>query len=79
MTTPAKILVELLDSQATSDALAERLRVPMLTIKAICERHEKDGLLTHTKAADCLVVWVLTEAGHDVASSKQPAPTAAVA
>lgn len=63
MTTPEKILVDLLAGQSTSDALAERMRIPMLSVRAMCERHQKEGLLDHTKIADVLVVWALTYDG----------------
>lgn len=63
MTTPDKILVDLLSGQATSDALAERMRVPMLAVHAMCEQHERDGLLEQSKIAGTLTVWRLTYAG----------------
>ena len=72
MTTPDKILVDLLIGQSTSDALAERMRIPMLAVRAMCERHEKDGLLAQTKIADSLIVWHLTDNGREVAATLSP-------
>jgi len=70
MTTPNQILVDLLPGQATADAIAEHLRAPMLTIKAMCERHQKDGLLQPVSIADStLTAWHLTEEGRQVASA----------
>lgn len=69
MITPNKILVDLIAGQATPDALAERIRIPMLTIKAMCDRHVKDGLLQRTSIADgTLTVYSLTQEGREVAS-----------
>jgi hypothetical protein len=76
MTTPDKILVDLLISQSTTDALAERLHLPMLVIRAMCERHEIDGLLEQSKIADCLSVWRLTDSGRAVAGALSPAVAA---
>ena len=45
MTSPDKILADLLISQSTCDALAERMHLPMLAVRAMCERQERDGLL----------------------------------
>ena len=73
MTTPDKILVDLLISQSTCDALAERMRVPMLAVRAMCERHERDGLLKQSKIADCVTVWRLTDNGREVAATLRPA------
>ena len=73
MTTPNKILTDLLISQSTTDALAQRIRLPMLVVRAMCERHEKDGLLEQFKIADTLTVWRLTESGRDMASTLSPA------
>ena len=72
MTTPDKILVDLLISQSTCDALAERMRIPMLAVRAMCERHERDGLLSQSKIADCVTVWRLTENGRAVAGPLSP-------
>lgn len=69
MTTPNKILVELLTSAATTDAIAERVRVPMLAVKAMLQRQEKDGLVSHR--VDALTVWSLTESGKTLAKSLQ--------
>lgn len=73
MTTPNNILADLLISQSTCDALAERLRVPMLAVRAMCVRHETDGLLARSKLADSIIVWRLTDNGREVARSMIPA------
>ena len=72
MTTPDKILADLTIGQATTDALAERMRIPMLAVRAMCERHEKDGLLAQSKIAGTLTVWHLTESGREVAATLKP-------
>jgi hypothetical protein len=70
MTTPNQILVDLISGQATADAIAEHLHAPMLTIKAMCERHCKDGLLETIRIADgTLTAYHLTEEGRAVASA----------
>jgi hypothetical protein len=75
MTTPNQILVALLAEQSTSDALAESMRAPMLAVRAMCERHEKDELVTHATVAGCLTVWQLTESGREKAEAlKSSAP-----
>ena len=71
MTTPDQILVDLLSGQSTADALAERIRVPMLAIKAMCRRHEIDGLVTSKPIKDDLIAWRITDAGRDVAAALQ--------
>ena len=69
MTTPNQILVDLIAGQATADALAERLRVPMLTIRAMCQQHSRDGLLDSKPiASGTLTAWSLTDEGRQVAS-----------
>lgn len=75
MTTPNQILVDLIPGQATADSIAERLRVPALTIQAMCQRHAKDGLLTPRSIAGTLTAWSLTDDGREVASrlNLQPA------
>jgi len=72
MTTPDKILIDLLISQSSCDALAERMHCPMLAVRAMCERHERDGLLSQSKIADTITVWSLTDAGRDVAATLSP-------
>lgn len=72
MTTPNKILRDLLIGQSTTDALAERMRAPMLAVRAMCERHERDGLLEQSKIADSLTVWRLTDDGRDMAAALPP-------
>lgn len=72
MTTPDKILVDLLISQSSCDALAERMHCPMLAVRAMCERHERDGLLEQSKIADCVTVWRLTDSGREVAGTLSP-------
>jgi|JFJP01.1.fsa_nt_gi hypothetical protein len=73
MTTPNKILVELLDISATADAVAERVRVPMLVAQAMLQRHAKDGLVSSHQAD--LTTWKLTESGQALAASLQPTCT----
>ena len=73
MTTPDKILVDLLISQSSCDALAERMHCPMLAVRAMCERHERDGLLSQFKIADTVTVWRLTDNGREVAATLSPA------
>lgn len=73
MTTPDKILCDLLVSQSTTDALAERMRIPMLAVRAMCERHEKEGLLETIEIAAMITVWRLTDAGREVAAAIRPA------
>ena len=72
MTTPDKILVDLLISQSSCDALAERMHCPMLAVRAMCQRHERDGLLSQSKIADCVTVWRLTDNGREVAATLSP-------
>lgn len=69
MTTPDKILVELIDTAATADAIAERVRVPMLVAEAMLKRHEKDGHVS--SRVDALITWSLTESGKPFAKSLQ--------
>ena len=69
MTTPNKILVELLDCTATADAIAERVRIPMLVVKSMLERHEKDGLVASRETE--LLTWSLTPSGKALAQSLQ--------
>ena len=76
MTTPDKILADLLISQSTCDALAERMHCPMLAVRAMCERHERDGLLEPFKIADCVTVWRLTASGRELAAALCPAVAA---
>jgi len=71
MTTPDSILLDLLTTDSTADALAERLRVPMLAIKAMCKRHEIDGLVTARPIKDDLIAWRITTAGREVAAALQ--------
>ena len=82
MNTPNQILVDLIPGQSTADSISERLRVPMLTIQAMCQRHAKDGLLMANTIATGvstpggkLVAWALTDEGREVASrlNLQPA------
>lgn len=70
MTTPNQILADLLISDATADAIGEHLHIPMLVAKALCERHEIDGLVIPRKIAKGnLIAWQLTAAGIEVANS----------
>lgn len=69
MTTPNQILVDLIAGQSTADAISQRLGVPMLVIRAMCDRHRKDGLLhPNSIAGGTLTAWSLTEEGREVAS-----------
>lgn len=69
MTTPDQILVDLLTSDSTADALAERLRVPMLAIRAMCQRHEIDGLVTAISInKNTLTAYRITASGREVAA-----------
>ena len=78
MTTPDQILVDLLTSDSTADALADRLRVPMLAIKAMCQRHEIDGLVTAISInKNTLVAYRITPSGRDVAAAAQQSIKAA--
>jgi hypothetical protein len=48
----------------------------MLAVRAMCERHERDGLLEPFKIADCVTVWRLTASGREVAEALCPAVAA---
>lgn len=69
MTTPDQILRNLLTSDSTTDALAERMRIPMLAVRAMCDRHEIDSLVTHVHLAQDVDAWSLTPNGREVARS----------
>jgi len=70
MTTPNQILLDLLIGDSTADSLGDRLRVPALTITAMCKRHEVDGLVrTVSIAGGALISWRITDAGREVAHS----------
>lgn len=75
MTTPDQILSDLLTSDSTTDALAERMRIPMLAVRAMCERHQIDSLVSHTHLAQDVDVWSLTTNGRDVARTLTLAAT----
>lgn len=75
MTTPNQILIALLEGRSTEGALADRLRLPFLVIRAMLQRHEKDGLASTTILAGCLPLWTLTEKGTETASKLQPSAT----
>lgn len=78
MTTPDQILVDLLTSDSTADALAERLRVPMLAIRAMCQRLETDGLVTARPInQNTLTAYRITDAGREVAAVAQQSIKAA--
>jgi hypothetical protein len=68
MTTPNKILVELLDVPSTADAAASHVGVPMLVAKAMLQRMETDGLTTAVPAGE-LTLWKLTPAGWETATA----------
>jgi len=66
MTTPEQILTDLLIGDSTPDALAERLRIPMLAIKAMCQRHEADGFVEARSIANgTLTAYRILPAGRD--------------
>jgi hypothetical protein len=70
MTTPDQILVDLLTTDSTADSIAERIRIPMLAIKAMCQRHEIDGLVRPIPIAHgTLTAWRLTTEGREVANA----------
>ena len=70
MTTPNQILTDLLISDSTADALADRLRVPMLAVKAMCQRLETDGLVTAISInKGTLTAYRITSAGREVAAT----------
>ena len=72
MTTPDQILIDLLITDATPDALAERIRIPMLALKAMCQRHEADGLVTsHPIANGTLTAYRITPAGREITRNLQ--------
>jgi hypothetical protein len=72
MTTPERILLDLLISDATPDSLAERIRLPMLALKAMCQRHEADGLVTsHPIANSTLTAYRITSAGREITHNLQ--------
>jgi len=73
MTTPNKILVELLDANATADALAERLHLPFLVIKAMLYRHVKEAFVSRVPGD--LELWKLTDEGKALATSMQTSCT----
>ncbi len=72
MTTPEAILVDLSRGRSTSESVAERLRVPMLTIDAMIHRHVTAGLVERAENRGGLVVWKLTTAGHEQCPSPAP-------
>ena len=72
MTTPEAILLDLSRGRSTSESVAERLRVPMLTIDAMIHRHVAAGLVERIAHDGDLVVWKLTTSGHE--QCPPPAP-----
>lgn len=78
MTSPNQILVSLLVARTTTNALAESMRLPALVIKAMADRHAKDGLVTASPLSDLESVetWTLTPAGREAALALKPAPAA---
>jgi hypothetical protein len=70
MTTPNQILVLLKDCPSTTDAIAERVSVPMLVAKAMLERAATDGYTTSAPAGD-LILWSLTSTGLELAIALQ--------
>lgn len=69
MTSPDQILVTLLSGKCTDAALGETMRIPFLVTRAMCLRHEKDGLVAREDIAGVLPLWSLTEAGKARAES----------
>jgi hypothetical protein len=72
MTTPNQILVVLLSGATTAAGLGDKLRVPMLVAKSLCDRHERDGLVSHTLIADLIPLYHLTDSGRLSAESLKP-------
>lgn len=75
MTTPDKILLDLLPGRATTDAIAEHVCVPMLAVRAMLCRLEIDGLVEPSEIGPKLAVWELTENGREVALSLKTDPS----
>jgi hypothetical protein len=73
MTTPETILCLLIPAASTAAGLGDTLRIPMLVAKALCERHEHSGLVTHTLIAEMIPLYHLTEEGKQRAAELQPA------
>lgn len=71
MNTPDAILVQLLAARQTDAALGEALRLPFLVTRAMCQRHEKAGLVTRENIAGVVPLWTLTDAGKARAESLQ--------
>ncbi len=70
MTTPDQILLMLLaDGAVTPAAIGDKLRIPMLVAKAVCERHERDGLVSGTSIAGLVPLYQLTPAGRERAGT----------
>lgn len=75
MTTPNQILLDLLVTDSTADSLREKLRVPVLTLEAMCKDLAKDGLVRSvTIAGGALISWRITDAGREVAAALQLEP-----
>jgi hypothetical protein len=71
MTTPHKILTILADSRATTAAIAETCRVPLLVVESMLHRHAKDALVVAVPDPT-LDLWDLTPDGREKAESLQP-------
>jgi predicted ArsR family transcriptional regulator len=71
MTTPNQILVLLLSSASTAAGLGDKLNIPMLVAKAICERLESSGLVNHTHVGAIIPLYHLTDVGKDSANQLQ--------
>lgn len=69
MTSPDQILVTLLSGKCTDAALGESMRIPFLVTRAMCQRHEKDGLVAREDIAGVVPLWSLAEAGKARAES----------
>jgi hypothetical protein len=72
MTSPDQILLRLQTEKCTAAALGDALRLPFLVSRAMCQRLEKDGLVTHEHIAGVLPVWSLTPAGLTRAATLNP-------
>jgi hypothetical protein len=72
---PNDILADLLLCRTSADALASRHQCSTYQLRAIMNRHKKDGLVTSEKLTEQITLWSLTAAGKDRAISLQPQTT----
>lgn len=75
MTILDQILVDLLVCRTTRDALASRHNCSSYEIRAICNRHIKDGLIFEEHLTDSIILYSITDAGRDRAATLQPQTT----